>query len=136
MVAYSEKHDLTRLLKRFPNTPYIAGGVTRARFSEIERLWNKGQLPLLFAQPKSVAHGLNLQGTNGAVVWYSPTYNLEEYEQLIRRIWRQGQKEKVLVYHLLAKGTIDHALMKALTYKDDTQRGLLNALRTFYKRPG
>jgi SNF2 family DNA or RNA helicase len=132
LVAYEFQHDLERLRKRFgADTPYIGGGVPAARFREIERAWNAGDIPILLAQPQSVAHGLNLQGTKAAVIWHSLTWNLEDYEQFIRRVWRQGQTERVVVHHIVAKDTIDEAIMMMLKTKDRTQKALLNALRDY-----
>lgn len=131
LIAYEYRHDLDRLRKAFgEDVPFIGGGVGTARFREIERAWNAGEIPLLLAQPQSVAHGLNLQGTGAAVIWHSLTWDLEVYEQFIRRIWRQGQKDKVIVHHVVAKGTVDEAILKALAAKDRTQKGLLDALRS------
>ena len=134
LVAYEYKHDLDRLRKRFgADVPYIGGGVSAGRFREIEAAWNAGTIPILLAQPQSVAHGLNLQGTGAAVIWHSLTWDLEVYEQFVRRVWRQGQKERVVVHHIVAKGTIDEVIMKMLTKKDKTQRALLDALKTHLK---
>lgn len=133
LVAYEFQHDRDRLLRRFgENTPWIGGGVGTARFAQIERDWNAGRIPVLLAQPESVAHGLNLQATRAAVIWHSITWNLETYEQFIRRVWRQGQKERVNVHHIVAKGTIDEVIIKMLQRKDKTQRALLDALKEAY----
>lgn len=130
LVAYEYRHDLERLRKRFPDAPWIGGGVAPGRFRTIERAWNAGSVPVLLAQPQSVAHGLNLQGTGASVIWHSLTWDLEVYEQFIRRVWRQGQKEKVTVHHIVARGTVDEVMIKALAAKDKTQRTLLDALKT------
>jgi SNF2 family DNA or RNA helicase len=134
LIAYEYAHDLQRLLAKFgSSTPYIGGGVPASRFAAIERAWNAGNIPVLLAQPQSVAHGLNLQGTGAAVIWHSLTWNLEDYEQFIRRVWRQGQKERVVVHHIVAKDTIDEAVMAAIALKDRTQQHLLTALKTYIK---
>jgi SNF2 family DNA or RNA helicase len=134
LVAYEYQHDLARLRGRFgADVPYIGGGVSPSRFREIEGAWNRGDLPLLFAQPQSVAHGLNLQGTEGTVIWHSLTWNLEDYEQFIRRVWRQGQKHKVIVHHIVADKTVDEVIMKTLKAKDKTQQRLLGALKDYAK---
>ncbi len=133
LVAYEYEHDRDRLLRRFgPNTPWIGGGVGAAKFAAIEALWNAGKIPVLLAQPQSVAHGLNLQGTKAAVIWHSITWDLEVYEQFIRRVWRQGQEGRVFVHHVVAKNTIDEVVMGMLKKKDKTQRALLNALKAAY----
>lgn len=131
LVAYEFDHDRARLQRRFPGAPHIGGGVTAKRFKEIEVAWNLGLIPVLLAQPQSVSHGLNLQGTSAAVIWHSLTWNLEDYEQFVRRVWRQGQKESVVVHHIVAKDTVDEAIMKALASKDRTQRALLQALKAY-----
>jgi SNF2 family DNA or RNA helicase len=137
LVAYEFEHDLARLRKRFgADTPYIGGGVSPGRFREIEKDWNAGRIPLLLAQPQSVAHGLNLQGVGAAVIWHSLTWDLENYEQLIRRVWRQGQKERVVVHHVVARGTIDEVIMRTAAAggkKDRTQQALLEALKSHLK---
>lgn len=134
LVAYEYDHDRVRLQQRFgEDVPYIGGGVPASRFKEIERDWNMGKIPILLAQPQSVAHGLNLQGTGAAVIWHSLTWNLEDYEQFVRRVWRQGQKERVVVHHIVAKDTIDEVIVKMLHKKDKTQRALLDALKDYGK---
>lgn len=134
LVAYEFKHDLARLLKRFPNAPHIGGGVSAARFREIEQAWNRGEIPVLLAQPQSVAHGLNLQGTGAAVIWHSQTWDLEVYEQFIRRVYRQGQKEKIVVHHIVAKDTVDEVIIKGVAKKDRSQKALLSALKDYTGR--
>lgn len=130
LVAYEFDHDLTRLRRRFgPDTPYIGGGVTPKRFKEIERGWNAGEIPILLAQPQSVAHGLNLQATRANVIWHSLTWDFEAYEQFYKRVWRQGQQHTVFVHHVLARNTVDRLILNALMRKDRTQRALLDALK-------
>jgi SNF2 family DNA or RNA helicase len=87
---------------------------------------------MLFGQPQSVAHGLNLQATARIVVWMTLTWSLEDYEQFIQRIWRQGQKRHVHVYRIVARGTIDEAVIEALDIKDKQQQRLLQALEKRY----
>lgn len=132
LVRYEFEHDLHRLLKRFPGTPWVGGGVAPKRFKEVEAAWNRGELPLLFGQTASVALGLNLQGTKAHIIDHSLTWNWEDYDQGIRRIWRQGQKDRVFVHHVAARGTIDEVILKALGRKDKTQRALLSALKENY----
>lgn len=130
IIAYEFKHDLQRLRKKFgADTPYIGGGVTVKRGKEIEDEWNAGRIPILLAHPTSAAHGLNLQQGGRAVIWFTITWDLESYEQLNRRVWRQGQENAVFIYHLMAKDTVDEDVMATLMGKDHTQKALLSALR-------
>lgn len=136
LVAFEYKHDLARLLERFPGAPVLGGGVKPEAQAQIEADWNAGRIPVLLAQPQSVAHGLNLQGVGAAVIWHSLPWDLELYEQFIRRVWRQGQTERVVVHHIVARKTVDEAVMRAIKLKDMTQRGLLDALKSQLKGRG
>jgi SNF2 family DNA or RNA helicase len=131
LVAYEFLHDLDRILKRFgKNTPYIGGGVTPKRATEIEHLWNTGKIPLLAVHPRSAGHGLNLQGAGAHVAWYSLTYDYELFLQLIGRIRRQGQRAKRVFCHaLMAEKSIDDAVWWALHCKERGQNALFAALQ-------
>jgi SNF2 family DNA or RNA helicase len=134
LVAYEFGHDLERLRKAFPEARWLGGGVSAKAAQEIEADWNAGRLHMLLAQPQSAGLGLNLQGVGSAVVWYSIPWDLLLYEQLIRRVWRQGQTERVVVHHLRARNTVDEVVFKALMKKDRTQQDLLNGLKEYAAR--
>jgi SNF2 family DNA or RNA helicase len=149
LVAYEYKHDLERLKKRLdkeygillgdepkgakPAVPFIGGGVPQRRFKLIEDAWNRGDIPVLLAQPSSVAHGLNLQETHAAVIDAGLTPDLEVDEQFVRRVWRSGQKHNVIRHRLVGKDTVDEIIMKMLRGKDLQQKSLLAALKDHYK---
>jgi len=62
-------------------------------------------------------------------VFYSPTYSLGNYDQAAARLHRPGQEKCVQFYHLVASGTIDEAVYKALDAKRDVIESVLGALR-------
>jgi SNF2 family DNA or RNA helicase len=137
LVAYEFEHDLDRIklaLKRegFGDVPHLGGGVSAARAKAIADDWNAGKLPVLLGHPQSIAHGLNLQKTGRAVIWYSLTWDLELYDQFVRRIWRQGQTSRVFVHRILARDTVDVAVLAAIGAKAKVQGALLDALRKYY----
>ena len=88
-----------------------------------------GYNPPAYFSGHYMAHGLNMQKVSGCIVWFSLTWSLDEYEQLIRRVWRQGQRNKVHVYHIVTKGTVDMLVLKALTDKHTVQEELFEALK-------
>lgn len=133
-IAYEFRHDLARLQKAFPLAPYLGGGVAPAKGRAVEAAWNAGQLPVLLAQPASVAHGLNLQGVGAAVVWHSLTWDLEHDEQFVRRVWRQGQKERVVVHRVVARHTLDEVVLAAVRGKGRVQRNLLASLKNYARQ--
>lgn len=63
-------------------------------------------------------------------MWFGLTWSLELYQQTNARLWRQGQQaETVVIQHIIAKGTIDERVMKALADKDETQAALIEAVK-------
>lgn len=133
LIAYEFKHDLERLRKVFgKDVPYIGGGVSAQRGRELENLWNAGELPVLCLHPQSAAHGLNLQESGHAVIWHTLTWNYELYDQLNRRVWRQGQKKNVFIYHIIMENTIDVAVYRALQRKNNTQETFFSQLQAYY----
>ena len=134
LVAYDFAHDLDRLKAALPkDTPHIGGGVSPKRSQELVEAWNRGEIPVLLGHPQSMSHGLNMQEAGRAVIWHSLCWSLEDRMQLIRRIWRQGQTGRVFVYNIIAKGTVDEALMLAVKRKAKGEGALLNALRDYWR---
>ena len=62
-------------------------------------------------------------------MWFSLTWSLELYQQTNARLWRQGQKETVVIHRLVTKGTIDENVMVALAKKDTGQAAMLRAVK-------
>jgi SNF2 family DNA or RNA helicase len=135
LVAYDFQHDLERIKKRFgKEVPYIGGGVSVKRSSELEAAWNRGELPILFGHPQSMGHGLNLQECGHHIAWHSLTWDFELYDQFNRRVRRQGNKSKrVFVHHIIAEGTIDEVILVALKMKRKGQNALFSALKKIRK---
>src|ERR1700731_659936 len=72
LVAYDFEHDLDRLRGKLgQDVPYIGGGVSTKRSTELELLWNAGKLPVLLGHPQAIGHGLNLQEVGHHVCWHS-----------------------------------------------------------------
>jgi len=131
LIGYHYKHDLVALKEAFPDAPVIGSGVTGDEMNIIINKWNAGEVPVLLAHPQSAGHGLNLQGAGHAVIWYSLTWSLEIYEQFVRRLWRQGQRNNIVVHQIIASKTVDEAIVKAIERKDNTQQNLLNAIKEY-----
>lgn len=121
LVAYWYKHDLERIKKRFT--------VQEIKTKEDIADWNERKIPVAVIHPAAAGHGLNLQSGGCILVWFSLTWSLELYEQTNARLYRQGQKETVVIHHLLAKGTIDEDVMNALAHKNKTQAALIDAVK-------
>ena len=125
LIAYWFKHDLSRIQKRFE--------VEVLSTSDSIKRWNDGEIPIAAIHPASAGHGLNLQAGGSTLIWFGLTWSLELYQQTNARLWRQGQKETVVIHHLIAKGTIDERVMKALNDKNNTQSALIDAVKATLK---
>lgn len=123
LVAYNYKSDLQRLQERFPEA------VVLDKEQETIDRWNRGQIKMLLAHPASAGHGLNLQAGGALCVWFSLTWNLEQYLQFNKRLDRQGQTRPVRIVHIVAEDTIDGRVLHVLKNKDATQSHLLSALK-------
>ena len=127
LVAYWFKHDLARITERLEKLHIPFSRLTSA--DSIHR-WNAGELPVSLIHPASAGHGLNLQAGGSCLVWFGLTWSLELYQQTNARLWRQGQNAPtVVVQHIVAKGTIDERILKALSSKDSTQTALIDAVK-------
>ena len=102
LVAYWFKHDFERISKRF----------------EVREIKTS----------KDIAD--NLQSGGSTLVWFGLTWSLELYQQTNARLWRQGQSAgTVVIQHIIAKGTIDERVLKALSKKELTQNALIDAVK-------
>mgnify|MGYP000050672039 FL=1 len=130
LVMYAYQHDLTRIQQRFGKYgPENPNGVRELKTSTDLEDWNAGKIPVAVTQPASTGHGLNLQHGGSTIVWFGLNWSLELYEQANARLWRQGQKETVVVHHLVVKGTMDEQVMRALHEKAADQNALLAAVK-------
>ena len=105
LVAYWFKHDLDRIKKRLDKLGVIYKTLDKP---ENIRQWNDKELQV----------GLSL----------------ELYQQTVARLYRQGQKSgSVVVMHIIAKGTMDELVLRALKDKDMTQTRLIDAVKAKIK---
>jgi hypothetical protein len=135
LCSFEFQHDKFRLQQyfkkhapQFADAPFIDG---KSKDRDVEKLlvkWDKGLLPVMFGHPESVAHGLNLQGKGGIVIFFAMTWSLENYEQFVQRVWRQGQERRVMVYRILCRDTVDEDMVKAIELKDGNQTAFLEAM--------
>ena len=128
LIAYNYRHELGRLRAALPDAVAFEDARTTAAQAEIERRWNAGKIQRLLVHPQSVGHGLNLQEGGSTVVWFSPIWSRELYDQLNGRVARFGQKWITRIVRLLCPGTIDDAVVETLREKGDGQTALLSAL--------
>lgn len=121
LVSYSYRHDLERIINKFK--------AKKLENNNDILDWNKGKIPLMICHPASAGHGLNLQYGGHILTWFGPTWSLELYEQFNARLVRGGQVNNVILNHLIALGTMDEDVMKAIERKMNGQNALMEAIK-------
>ncbi|CAB4164362.1 HELICc domain containing protein [uncultured Caudovirales phage] len=121
IIFYMYKEELAELKRRYPQA------ITLDDENAIER-WNKGEIELLLAHPKSAQFGLNLQFGGNRMVFTSLPWSLTDFEQAIGRIHRSGQRHDVWVYILLTNKTVDEKIWASLNDKQTLAQIAMNEL--------
>jgi len=99
------------------STVCIYGAVdVEDRQDAVKRIQEDDKTRFLIANPTTGGFGLTLTACN-TVIYFSNNYNLEVRMQSEDRAHRLGQKGTVVYIDIVAKGTLDEAIMKSLTSK-------------------
>jgi len=117
LVKQAEKRGLTYCV--------LDGQATDNERTAMVKHYQAGFYDVMFAHPKSAAHGLTL--TRGSTtIWASPTYDLEHFSQGNKRQARAGQKDKTEIIVILAEGTIETKVYARLMEKNTKMSNLLD----------
>lgn len=104
-------------------------GNDQRKSEALKRFETDDKCTILIANPASAGHGLNLQFCSN-IIYFELDFNLENYLQSMDRINRIGQKNKMTIYYLIAKNTVDNYILKRLKNKQDINRELdINELK-------
>lgn len=133
LCCFQFRFEKTILKRRFPQAKFIDGTTGTAESTSNINAWNNGGVKLLCCHPQSVGHGLNLQAGGNVIVWLSPDWSLERTQQMNARLYRQGQKNKVFIHRIVAKNSVDEAVIDALSKKNIGQHELIDMLKQYGK---
>ena len=122
----SDYAAICRALKQ--DVPALYGGTKTRDANRLITDWNAGRLPFFALHPRSAAYGLNLQDSGRVLVWYSLPWSYEMVNQGIARLWRQGQKNRVLTYYLLVNDTIDCTVYDRVQEREGTHYRIMKGL--------
>lgn len=112
------------LLAKKVDCALVTGQTSKSLRDDIFGTFQRAESPrVLVAHPKCMAHGLTLTAAN-TIVWFTPTVQLETYEQACARITRPGQKHKQLVLHLTGTA-VERKIYGRLRQKAQVQGALL-----------
>lgn len=90
--------------------------------------WQAGDATILGVQMQSGGVGIDLTRSSYCV-YYSLGFSLGDYEQSLARLRRPGQQKCVRYYHLVASGTVDEDVYKALRERRNVVESVLQGLR-------
>jgi len=131
LVAFNWKHEQRYMVELADKLGIkhatIDGSVAAHKRKEIVDRLQAGQLQVVFCHPQSAGHGLTMTKAK-TVIWASPTYNAEHYQQFNRRIYRAGQTEKTEVIQIAARNTWEPDVYEKLQGKVDRMDELLGIL--------
>ena len=127
LIGINFRHEAD-LIKNAIGGEVIYGGTPQKERQRIIKAWDNG-LKILIAHPASLGHGVNLQKGGNNLIWFGPPWSLEHWKQFNARLDRQGQKNKVCISTLVARGTKDIHVAKALKAKNATHLTLMEALK-------
>jgi len=132
LVAFNWRHERNALIEiaEKENISYaiIDGTIPPEKRKDIVTRYQAGQIQVLFCHPQSAGHGLTLTKAN-TVIWCSPTYNAEHFQQFNQRIYRAGQTQKTETILIQAKNTWEPEVYKKLNTKLGRMENLLNILK-------
>jgi SNF2 family DNA or RNA helicase len=111
IIVYWFKEDLKQLQKAFKHGVVLDG-------PDSIDAWNRGDIDILFLQPRSAGHGLNLAQGGCDMIFYSQVWSNDLSKQTIARIWRRGQTKQVNVYHLVMEDTVDELMVARIEFKE------------------
>ena len=114
LVVYWYKADLEMIKAMLPEAVELNSGKgVEANVAA----WNRGEIDNLLVHPQSAGHGLNLAKGGHEIIWFTPTWSRDLYEQTNARLWRRGQTEQVRIREIVCRGSIDELVIQRVQDK-------------------
>ena len=134
LISIGYHHDVEAIRRALgQDMPCINGSTTRTQASAFIAAWNKGLLPGMMVHPASAGHALNLQKFSARhVAFFDIPDDFDLYDQVFRRVWRQGNKADFVMRHLfVCRDTVDIPKIRNLNRKGTGQKAFLDAMREY-----
>jgi SNF2 family DNA or RNA helicase len=119
----SQSQLLTYLSKRW-RCAVVNGDVPKAQRDAIFAAFQRNEIDVLIAHPQTCGHGLDLTAAS-TIIWFSPTYSNEFYEQANARIEGPNQTENCGIYHI-GSHPVEWYIYGVVAKKGNMQGALLN----------
>ena len=102
-IAWCQRNDESALLaKLIPGAVEVKGSDPVEAKEEALRAFTRGEIRVLVTKPSIAGHGLNWQHCHRMT--YFPSHSYEQYYQAVRRCWRFGQTQPVIVDIVTTEG--------------------------------
>lgn len=124
LIAWTFRHDMYRLMEKLKKYK-----PRELKTNQDIDDWNDGKIQVMMMHPASGGHGLNLQSGGNNIVWFGQTWSLELLQQLNARLYRQGQKNVVIIHKLVCRNTMDESVVSAQVRKSKKQDSLMEAVK-------
>lgn len=115
-----------RLAQSGYRTGLVASGVPQQDRSALFDRVQSQQIDALVAVASTMSHGLTLTGAR-YILWATPPHSYEEYEQANGRVIRSGQRNNVVIYHVV-QHRVARDLFHRLQSKQRLQDTVLNLI--------
>lgn len=119
-----EINMVSRALKKIKHLVYDS----RSEDKEWIKFTRDKSIRVLITQIKKGGTGLNLQCAS-TVIFFSLSYSYIDLSQAKDRVYRNGQENKVSIYYLLGKDTIEENIYKILQKKKSGAKQILDDYR-------
>src|SRR6185503_516395 len=117
IIIFSEFAQMCKIIHReLPNSLMIIGETPTEQRNTIVNQFNTSPDHNILVMSSAGAYGLNLQAAD-TVIHFDLPWSVSKYEQRAARSHRQGQKNTVFEYSLIANKTVDGYVKKKLNSK-------------------
>lgn len=118
--TYQQELDDLRYALKSADIPFVSvqGGLSQEAVTRSVATFNNDAKTRVYLGQVSTGIGITLNSAN-YTIYYSLPWSLEHYIQSLDRNYRIGQGNKVTVYRLIARHTLDEAKVAALEQKID-----------------
>lgn len=124
----AELNDIENLLKKKKIGYAVIRGGVKDRDEQIRRFQNDDDCMVFVGNIAAAGLGITLTAAS-TMCFYSLDYSMSNFEQAKARIHRVSQREKCLYIYLVAKGTVDTKVLRALRNKVDLAKMLVDDYR-------
>lgn len=109
IIVYQYQFEVDRLIEAYPDLVVMPSDSDAV--AETVDAWNHDEIRRLAVHSRSSGHGLNLAAGGASLIWMSPIWSNDQFEQCNARLHRRGQTRPVSSHLLMMADTIEDAVI-------------------------